>query len=125
MTPRSDIPSFLADECVYQETIDFLRSRGFDVVRVQDLGLGGASDREVFTKAQELNLVLLTNDLGFSDIRSYPPSGHRGIIVLRLRDYRSVADVHAVLGDLLASEERFAGALFIVDRHKWRKRTGL
>jgi len=116
-------PRFLADECVYQETIDLLRGRGFDVVRVQDLGLGGASDREVLLKAQELDRVLLTNDLGFSDIRSYPPSRYRGIIVLKLRDYSSIADVHTVLQDLLAKEKRLAGALFIVDRRKWRKRT--
>jgi len=116
-------PRFLADECVYQETIDLLRNRGFDVVRVQNLSLRGAPDREVLLKAQELERVLLTNDLGFGDIRRYSPSGFKGIIILKLKDYGSMADVHAVLQDLLAKERRFAGALFIVDRHKWRKRT--
>ncbi len=47
-------PQFLVDECTYQETIEFLRDLGFDVIRVQDLGLRGASDREVLIKAQQL-----------------------------------------------------------------------
>ena len=116
-------PRFLVDECTYQETIEFLRDLGFDVIRVQDLGLRGASDREVLIKAQQLGRVLLTNDLGFADIRRYPPSSHGGIIILRLKNYSSVADVHSVLRDLLDKEKRFRGALFIVDHHKWRKRT--
>jgi hypothetical protein len=28
----------------------------------------------------------VTFDVGFGDIRAYPPAGHHGIIVLRLRD---------------------------------------
>lgn len=52
MAPRS-----LADECVYQETIEFLRNLGCDVMRAQGLGLRGAPDREVFRKAQERDLA--------------------------------------------------------------------
>ncbi|RLE34572.1 hypothetical protein DRJ24_03725 [Candidatus Acetothermia bacterium] len=115
-------PSFLADECVFQGTIDFLRNRGFEVTRAQDLSLRGAPDREVLLRAQKLNLVLLTNDLEFGDIRRYPPSRHKGISVLKLKDYSSMADVHIVLQDLPTKEEHIAGSLFIVDRRRWRKR---
>jgi hypothetical protein len=30
--------------------------------------------------------ALVTCDLGFGDPRAYPPSSHRGVILLRLRD---------------------------------------
>lgn len=114
---------FLADECVYTETIEFIRKLQFDVVRVQDLHLGGAPDPQIFAKAQELKRVLLTNDRGFGDIRAYPPSSHHGIMVLKLADYKSVPDVHAVLKDLLGREKDLNRVLFIVNRNKWRKRT--
>jgi hypothetical protein len=44
----------------------------------------GASDGEVFRKAQQLQATLVTNDQGFGDIRAYPPSSHHGIIVLKM-----------------------------------------
>jgi predicted nuclease of predicted toxin-antitoxin system len=122
MKSQADAPQFLADECVYQETVNFLCNLDFDVLKAQDLSLRGAPDRQVLDKAQELNRVLLTNDRGFGDIRRYPPSRHQGVILLRIKGYRFVHDVHSVLQDLLSHETRFRGALFIVDRHKWRKR---
>ena len=114
---------FLADECTYTETIEFVRKLQFDVIRVQDLHLGGAPDPQIFAKAQELKRVLLTNDRGFGDVRAYPPSSHHGIVVLKLTDYKSTLEVHAVLKDLLSREKDLKGALFTVSRNKWRKRT--
>jgi len=39
----------------------------------------GASDGEIFQKAQQLQATLVTNDQGFGDVRTYPPSSHHGI----------------------------------------------
>ena len=60
---------FLADECTYQITVDFLRREGWKVKTVVELGMIGAIDTQVFSKAQELRLVLITRDKGFGDIR--------------------------------------------------------
>jgi predicted nuclease of predicted toxin-antitoxin system len=46
-------------------------------------GLGGNSDDEIFSVCQAENLVLITLDLSFGDIRKYAPGTHAGIIVLR------------------------------------------
>lgn len=116
-------PNFLADECTYTETIEFVRGLGFDVIRIQDLGLREAPDPVIFAKAQELGRVLLTNDQGFADIRAYPPSTHCGIVVLKLTGYNATPQVHAVLQDLLSQEKDMQKALYVVDRNKWRKRT--
>jgi predicted nuclease of predicted toxin-antitoxin system len=93
-------PRFFADECVYTETIEFVRGLGFEVLRAQDLGLREAPDPIILAKAQELNCVLLTNDHGFGDLRLYPPPDHEGIVVLKLADYHSTPKVHAVLRNL-------------------------
>ncbi len=114
---------FLADECIFDCTVAFLRDRGWEVTTVKELGLQGAKDPLIFSQAQALGAVLLTRDLEFGDIRRFPPSRHQGIIVLKMT-YRDSREVHATLGKLLAEteEEGFKGTLFIVDREKWRRR---
>ena len=116
-------PRFLADECTFARTVRFMRGLGFHVERIQDLGLKGAADSVVFRKAQEIESVLVTNDRGFGNTGAYPPSSHHGVIVLKMSaDPESVRRVHRVLRELLESEGRFEGTLFIVDANKYRKR---
>lgn len=71
-------PKFLADECAFIETVRLMRELGFQVERIQDLGMIGAKDSDIFAKAQETKTILITNDKGFGDIRAYPPSSHHG-----------------------------------------------
>ena len=60
---------FLADECTFIQTVRLMRKLGFQVKRIQDLGMIGAKDSDIFTKAQEIKATLVTNDKGFGDIR--------------------------------------------------------
>lgn len=117
-------PSFLADECTFTRTVRIMREIGCDATRVQDLGMSGASDADVFQKAQDTEAVLVTTDRGFGDIRAYPPSSHHGIILLKVvPDPEQVRAVHRTLETLLESETTFEGTLFVVDGQKYRKRT--
>jgi len=114
---------FLADECTFVQTVLLIRNLGFEVQRIQELGLIGADDDEVFEKAQDLKAVLITNDKGFGDIRRYPPSSHFGVIVLKMApDPADIHKVHESLKELLRQEGQFQGILFIVDTHKYRLR---
>lgn len=114
---------FLADECAFTSTVRLIRDLGLQVQRIQELGLTGAADPEVFRKAQELKAVLVTNDQGFGDMRAYPPSSHQGVIVLKMEpDPKKVRAVHRVLEELLRKEQRFERCLFVVDASKYRKR---
>jgi predicted nuclease of predicted toxin-antitoxin system len=125
MTESSDASGlvFLADECTFTQTVRLIRDHGCEVVRVQDVDLSGVPDAEVFQAAQERNAVLVTTDRGFGDIRTYPPSSHHGIIVLKVSpDPEQVRAVHRTLRQLLDTEELFSGTLFIVDEQKYRKR---
>lgn len=114
---------FLADECVFASTVEFLRHEGWDVTTVKEIGLRGTKDPEVLRKAQEMGAVLITRDMDFGDIRKFPPAAYCGIVVLKMTYYAS-NEVHAVLRKMLreVKEDEFASALFIVDRKKWRKR---
>ncbi|HAF70510.1 MAG: DUF5615 family PIN-like protein [Clostridia bacterium] len=114
---------FLADECVFDLTVRFLRDEGWDVTTVTELGLRGVNDAQVMGKAQEMKAVLITRDMDFADIRKFPPSAYGGVIVLKM-SYRTSVQVHAVLRKMLqeVKEDEFVGALFIVNHNKWRKR---
>ncbi|MCS4223260.1 DUF5615 family PIN-like protein [Salinibacter ruber] len=115
---------FLADECTFTKTVRRMEEAGCDVTRIQDLGLSGASDAKVLQKAKALGAVLVTTDRGFGDIRTYPPSSHHGIILLKvIPDPEQVRAVHRTLETLLTSETSFEGSLFVVDAQKYRKRT--
>jgi len=61
-------PKFLADECTFVEAVRLMRELGFQVERIQDLGMIGAEDSDILAKAQEIRAALITNDKGFGDI---------------------------------------------------------
>lgn len=92
-----------------------LVAAGHDVQSVFDQAMGGQPDGSVQAAAEREGRALMTFDLGFADIRSYPPGQHPGIIVLRLRS-QDRGHVSEVLSQLLNSQdiEGFAGALVIV-----------
>ena len=46
---------------------------------------GGADDLEVLRHSQRESRVLVTLDLGFGNVRAYPPAEHAGIVVLRTK----------------------------------------
>ena len=113
------------DECVYRVTIDSLRSWGHDVVTAHDAGLVGEADEMVLEYAVSHGRVLITIDLDFGNIRRYPPSDHRGVIVLRIRS-RILDEVHSVLQNFLAdtTHDELSQTLVVIDHHKYRLRRG-
>ncbi len=77
---------FLTDEDVPRSTARVLRDAGFDAVDVRDVGLRGKSDADVFAYAQKEARILITCDMGFSNILNYPPSQVHGMMVVRVPD---------------------------------------
>jgi predicted nuclease of predicted toxin-antitoxin system len=53
---------FLFDEHVNKPACDALRERGIDVSHVLDIGLGGASDAEVFARAVREGRIVVTRN---------------------------------------------------------------
>jgi predicted nuclease of predicted toxin-antitoxin system len=75
--------TFKIDENLPKDVAELLRSHGFSVETVEAEGLGGADDNVLAAAIQREHRVLITLDLDFSDIRTYPPEHYSGIIVLR------------------------------------------
>jgi predicted nuclease of predicted toxin-antitoxin system len=74
---------FKVDENLPIEMAQKLRSAGYDAMTVLEQRMGGEPDTNLYRVCQAEQRVLVTLDLDFSDIRSYPPVKSAGIIVLR------------------------------------------
>ena len=88
---------FLLDADLPRSSAIVLRELGHDVSDVRDIGLGSASDDDIFRHAQAERRIIVTADLDFADVRAYPPGTHPGIVVFRLPDHFKTAGInHAI-----------------------------
>lgn len=79
-----------ANENLFKPIIDFLRSRGHDVLSIRESGLSGISDDEVYQRACKEKRVIITMDKDFSRIFRFPPEKCGGIIVAKI--YKRTVD---------------------------------
>lgn len=116
---------FKTDENLPVEVLDLLRQKGHDALSVADQQLAGHPEVDVAAVCQAEQRALVTLDLDFSDIRSYPPEDYFGIIVLRpgLQTISSMVRLTTHAINLLGTEP-LAGRLWIVEVHQVRIRGG-
>jgi len=74
---------FKIDENLPVEFAQILTSEGYDAVTVVVQGLQGKDDTSLIDKCLQEERALVTLDLDFSDIRTYPPQNFPGFVVLR------------------------------------------
>ena len=109
--------SFKVDENLPVEATTRLRDAGHDAMSVHDQEMIGATDNSLAIICREEERAIVTLDLDFADIRSYPPDEQFGIIVLRphLQDKASVLELIDSLISKLDSEP-LIGKLWIMTR---------
>ena len=61
-----------------------LRNAGFDAMTVAEQSVSGMKDERLAPLCAKEDRILVTLDLGFGDIRAYPPGTSPGFIVFRL-----------------------------------------
>lgn len=74
---------FLADENIDQEIVERLRNDGHEVVAISEMERG-VSDDQVFAKASQEFLVLVTADKDFGEIVFRQKKVSHGVILLRI-----------------------------------------
>jgi len=86
--------------------------------------LQGAADTTIAEVCREEGRALVTLDVDFADIRTYPPREYSGMIVLRLR-HLDVATIRTTITRLLPLLESrpVSKSLWIVDHNRVRFRT--
>ena len=114
---------FKVDENLPGELAQLLGDHGHEAHTVLDQRLGGSPDPTISEVCKREGRVLITLDLGFADIRAYPPAEYPGLVVLRLRrtDKRTVLAAARRLIKFLEAETPMR-RLWIVDQRRIRVR---
>jgi len=94
---------FLLDADVPRSSAVVLSKLGHQVVDLRDIGLGGATDKEVIKYAKDNNLILVTRDVEFANFLRYPMGSHVGVVVLRLPFDFTSERINSVLKDFIRS----------------------
>lgn len=97
----------LCDEGVDQQIVEKLRSQEHDVTYIAEVA-PGASDDDVFTRANEMGAILLTTDKDFGELVFRQRRIPHGVLLIRLaglsqrRKATTVASAVQQFGDELA-----------------------
>jgi len=113
----------LLDQDIYEVTIRFLKEIGQDILKVSELGMATAEDKENLNKAAELGRIFVTRDRGYGNL-VYVHKIRVGVLYLRmLTSNRN--DVHKELSRVLNeySEDDLRSSFVVVEagRHRFRR----
>ena len=114
---------FKVDENLPAEVAQLLRAAGHDALTVVDQQLGGRPDRTIGDVVRDEKRALITLDLDFADIRTFPPAEYSGLVVLRLAMQdkpRLLSVIERVIP--LLNTEPLIGMLWVVDETALRIR---
>lgn len=118
------MPKFVIDEDLPRSTATVLRNHGYEVRDVRDCSLRGASDEEVYKFALNEGAVLVSADIGFGNVLSFPVGNHFDIVVVRFPNEMTAKEVNrqliGKLKDLIESD--FKGNLIVIEPGKVRIR---
>ncbi|MBI1893749.1 MAG: DUF5615 family PIN-like protein [Candidatus Rokubacteria bacterium] len=115
--------AFKVDENLPEDVAAVLREAGHEAATVTSQGLAGAEDAQLSETLRREGRILVTLDVEFGDIRTYPPEEYPGIVVLRMtkQDKRHVlAAIRRILPVLRT--DPVARRLWIVEEHAVRIR---
>jgi hypothetical protein len=73
---------FLVDESAGVGVARLLKDNGYNAKFVEDIGLRGHSDEDVFAAAWNERRVIITHDADFLDDRRFPPHRNPGVILI-------------------------------------------
>jgi predicted nuclease of predicted toxin-antitoxin system len=115
---------FKLDENLSPLLAPLFTSAGHEAHSVVAQSLGGQPDERVIDVCSREQRALVTLDMDFANIQTYPPTRHAGIAVLRIADQahdQVERAIHQLLAVLL--HEQLSGTLWIVEPDRVRIRT--
>jgi predicted nuclease of predicted toxin-antitoxin system len=115
---------FLIDEDCPLSLESLLLSKGYNTIHVKTCGLSGAKDPDLFLFAQKEQRIIISRDLGWANIKNYPPYTHCGLIILRLPFESTAIEIRQVVEQFIETVDilEIAGSTVIVDKNKFRIR---
>ncbi len=115
---------FKVDENLPIEVADLLKNNGHDATTVHDEQLIGRPDEDIAAVCISEARTLITLDIDFANLLSYPPELYRGIIVIRTKD-QSKSSVLQILRKIIVALEDtpIDQLLWIVEENRIRIRS--
>lgn len=111
------------DENLPQALCEVLSHFGHDVDTVQLEGLGGCDDDTVWAASQEARRFLITQDMDFSDLRTFIFGKHCGLMLLRLHEPSRRLLIQRVASVFETEDANaWSGSFVVVTDHKVRVR---
>jgi predicted nuclease of predicted toxin-antitoxin system len=107
---------FLVDESTGPMVAQWLQKQGHEVFSVYSEARG-IGDEEIIQKAYDENWILITNDKDFGEKVYRERFQHRGVILLRLKDERSVVKIETLRRLIEQYSENLSDS-FVVAREK-------
>lgn len=118
--------NFVIDEDMPRSTGVILQTYGYEVKDIRDHGLRGANDETIYQFAKKNHSVLISGDMGFSNILHFPIGNHYGIIVAHFPTEMSTIEINRQLIEKIKelAESDIKGNLVIIEpgRTRIRKR---
>jgi predicted nuclease of predicted toxin-antitoxin system len=87
---------WLTDENIHPEVVDYLRSRGLDVLDVKEAGWRGRPDDDLLEEAHRLGRVVLTHDGDFGTLALLGGRPVVGIVRVRPGHIRAQVTIGAL-----------------------------
>ena len=114
---------FKTDENLPSDLARLFRKNGLDCFTAGEQGLRGKPDEQLAQVCKAEGRILVSLDLGFANIRAYPPSDYPGFVVFRLAtlDTPHLMAVAPRLVRTLKSEP-LSNELWIVEDRRIRRR---
>ncbi|HEX9385701.1 MAG TPA: DUF5615 family PIN-like protein [Anaerolineales bacterium] len=115
---------FKIDENLPVEAAHILQQAEHNVETVHSKEINGINDLRLSELCQKENRILVTLDIGFADIRAYPPSDFPGLVVIRSKRQERPS-ILAIIQKLIVmfKEEDVMGKLWIVEENRIRIRS--
>lgn len=112
------------DENVPRSIIRELLELGFETEHAAEVGLRGATDKEIASCAKKQKAILVTKDLEFGSLIAYPPGTHYGLIILRLSPSAGTAEISRALKEFLTSikPQNLPGYMYVLELGHYRVR---
>lgn len=115
---------FKIDENLPVEMAEALRQAGHNAETVHSEKLTGIDDQHLSEVCLKEERALITLDMGFANIKTYPPEDFPGLIVLRSKRQDRLYILNIIQKLIIALEtEEPAGKLWIVEEKRIRVRS--
>lgn len=115
---------FIIDEDMPRSLAPVLKKEGYKVIDVRDVGLRGATDKDILNFSNERKGVIITADIGFATLPFKGSIEYIGFVLLRIPNEFTVQETIKLLLQAFSvlQEEDIKGNIVVIDSKKIRIR---